>query len=90
MVEQFSQRCGGSRSSRLLPVNTVQGVSQEEEEGHPHPGPARNLLLLLVARARQQRGGREVVVVEGQQAKVSKATDEANESEKVWSNPEWA
>ena len=90
MVKQLPQWGGRPRPPRLLPVNPVQRVGEEEEEGHPHPGPARNLLLLLVSRARQQRGGREVVVVEGQQAKVSKATDEANESEKVWSNPEWA
>ena len=90
MIKQLPQRCRGPRSPGLLPVDAVQGVGQEEEEGHPQPGPAGDLLLLQVRGAREQGGRGEVVVVQRQQPKVSKATDETDESEEVGGHPQRA
>jgi hypothetical protein len=37
MIEELPERVGGASTSRLLPVNPVQGVREEEEERHHHP-----------------------------------------------------
>jgi hypothetical protein len=37
MIEELPERVGGASTSRLLPVNPVQGVREEEEERHQHP-----------------------------------------------------
>ncbi len=37
MIEELPERVGGASTSRLLPINPVQGVREEEEERHHHP-----------------------------------------------------
>ena len=86
MVKQLPQWCGRPRPPRLLPVNPVQRVCQEEEESHAHPGPAGDLVL---AGQGGLSGRLEVVVVQRQQTKVTKTTDEPNEGQEVWSHPQW-
>ena len=64
-------------------------MGEEEEEGHRHPGPAGDVVLAGVG-AGELGGGLEVVVVEGQQSKVSKTADKPDEGEEVGSHPQRA